>query len=205
MTIAIDTIDLSMTDPATGEYRTANIYYVDGVNDATGAPRPLSIGQVVMALCLKRAAELEDRIVDVMSGMELISSQLEAMTEIENAIVDFFSDGSHGNSTFSLEDHTIANGEYAGTTYKDFLVAQELIASNIDNVYGGASTTPAGSITYTDFVTSIESKMDEKNSFSQQTMIELQSLTNKRDQAYDMISNVLKSLNTVLTGTVNNI
>ena len=86
MTIAIDTIDLSMTDPATGEYRTANIYYVDGVNDATGAPRPLSIGQVVMALCLQRAAELEDKIVDVMSGMELVSSQLEAMTEIENAI-----------------------------------------------------------------------------------------------------------------------
>lgn len=204
MTIAIDTIDLSMTDPATGEYRTANIYYVDGVNDASGVPRPLSIGQVVMALCLQRAAELEDKIVDVMSGMELVSSQLEAMTEIENAIVDYFADGSHGASSFSLQDHTIANGEYAGTTYKDFLVDLEIVAANINNVYGGASTTPAGSITYADFVTSIEAKMDEKNSFSQQTMIELQSLTNKRDQAYDMISNVLKSLNTVLIGTVNN-
>ena len=46
--------------------------------------------------------------------------------------------------------------------------------------------------------------MDEKNSFSQQSMIELQSLTNKRDQSYDMVSNILKSLNTVMTGNVNN-
>ena len=36
-------------------------------------------------------------------------------------------------------------------------------------------------------------------------MIELQSITNKRDQAYDMISNILKSFNTILTATVNNI
>ena len=47
--------------------------------------------------------------------------------------------------------------------------------------------------------------MDEMNSFSQKTMIELQSLTSKRDQSYDMISNVLKSLNNVLVGISNNI
>jgi hypothetical protein len=58
---------------------------------------------------------------------------------------------------------------------------------------------------YDDFISQIESKMDEKNSFSQQKMIELQSLTNKRDQSYDMISNVLKSLNTVLVGNANNL
>ncbi|MBR4221409.1 MAG: hypothetical protein IKR81_09650 [Victivallales bacterium] len=50
----------------------------------------------------------------------------------------------------------------------------------------------------------IESKMDSLNSFSQQKMIELQSETNKRDQAYDMITNILKSLNTVQVGIVNN-
>jgi hypothetical protein len=59
-------------------------------------------------------------------------------------------------------------------------------------------------IMYEDFITQIEAKMDEKNSFSQQKMIELQSLTNKRDQSYDMISNILKSLNTTMTGIVNN-
>ena len=66
-------------------------------------------------------------------------------------------------------------------------------------------TAGADEIMYDDFIDNIEAKMDEKNSFSQKTMIELQSLTNKRDQAYDMISNILKSLNTVLVGNANNI
>ena len=53
-------------------------------------------------------------------------------------------------------------------------------------------------------ITDIEAKMDSLNSFSQQTMIDLQSLTAKRDQSYDMISNILKSLNTTLLANVNN-
>ena len=56
-----------------------------------------------------------------------------------------------------------------------------------------------------ELITQIESKMDSLNSFSQQKMIELQSETNKRDQAYDMITNILKSLNTVQVGISNNI
>ena len=59
-------------------------------------------------------------------------------------------------------------------------------------------------IMFDDFITQLEAKMDEQNSFSQQKMIELQSQTSKRDQSYDMISNVLKSLNTVQVGIVNN-
>ena len=47
--------------------------------------------------------------------------------------------------------------------------------------------------------------MDKRNSLNQQTMIELQSATSKRDQAYDMISNISKSLNQVSVGIVNNI
>ena len=60
-------------------------------------------------------------------------------------------------------------------------------------------------VLYSQIVTDLEAKMDENNSFSQQKMIELQSQTSKRDQTYDMISNVLKSLNNVLVGISNNI
>lgn len=54
-------------------------------------------------------------------------------------------------------------------------------------------------------VTAIEAKMDSLNSFSQETMIELQSQTNKRDQAYDMAANILKGLNGVQIGIANNL
>lgn len=56
-----------------------------------------------------------------------------------------------------------------------------------------------------ELITQMESKMDSLNSFSQEKMIELQSATNKRDQSYDMITNILKSLNTVQIGIANNI
>ena len=50
MAFQVDTIDLSMRDTSTGRFRTANIYTIDGVENADGSPRVLSIGQLVMAI-----------------------------------------------------------------------------------------------------------------------------------------------------------
>ena len=206
MSFTIDTIDLSMVSPESGEYLTANIYYVEGVKDAVGALRPLSIGQLVMAICLKRAAELEGQIIEKMGAMERTSSKLEALTEIETEVVKWPAElQAAGNAARSLRNYRISNDNavYPGWTYQAALVDMGVISSDI--TYVRISGTPdSNDIMFDDFITAVESKMDEMNSFSQQSMIELQSLTNKRDQSYDMISNVLKSLNTVMTGIVNN-
>ncbi len=201
MSIQIDTIDLSLASPETGQYLTANVYFVDGVNDPYGAPRPLSIGQLVMAICLQRAADLEDQIIVKMSEMEKTTEKLASLTELEQNVVDYFADTSH--YIYNLETHTVTTGYYAGKTYQEVLRSEGLIDNNVTYIRSDGTFSNAD-ILYTDFVNGIESKMDEKNSFSQQSMIELQSLTNKRDQSYDMISNILKSLNTVMTGIVNN-
>ena len=207
MSFNVDQIDLSMTDPTTGLYLTANVYYVDGVTDATDAPRPLSIGQLVMAICLQRAAELETQIVSMMETMNLTSAQLEAMTEIETEVVKWPDElVAAGLVARSLNNYRISsdNAAYPNKTYREALVDMGVIADGIR--YVRVSGTPdAEDIMYDDFINALESKMDEKNSFSQQTMIELQSLTNKRDQSYDMISNILKSLNTVLVSNANNL
>jgi hypothetical protein len=206
MSFQVDTIDLSLVSAETGEYLTANIYYVDGVNDAFGAPRPLSIGQLVMAICLQRAADLEDDIIVLMEEMNMTSAKLEALTEIETEVLKWPAElEASGHSARSLNNYRISsdNAAYPNAKYKDALVAMGVISSDIS--YVRVSGTPqADDIMYDDFISAVESKMDEQNSFSQQKMIELQSLTNKRDQSYDMISNVLKSLNTVMTGIVNN-
>ena len=198
MAIGIETFDLSMVNPETGRYLTANIYTVDGVTNADGSLRELSIGQLVMAICLKRAAQLEsgytdettnlhvNGIIDLMEEMNSTSLQLEYMTRIEKEVLA---------GTVDMNSNTITyNGQ--NYTYKNFLV----------NVVGmGAGDVPdSASASSSDFITALEAKMDEMNSFSQRKMIELQSLTNKRDQSYDMISNILKSLNTVLVGNANN-
>ena len=190
--MAIGTVefDLSMVSPQSGEFLTARTYTVEGVENADGSLRQLSIGQLVMAICLNRASKLETDIIALMEEMSATSAQLAALTDIENDILD----GGANMNNINTSHVTYDGRDY---TFYDFLV----------NVMGfSSSDVPTGfaDASNTDLITLIESKMDEKNSFSQQKMIELQSLTNKRDQSYDMISNILKSLNTTMTGIVNN-
>ena len=204
MAIAVDTFDLSLRSTETGERLTANVYFVDGVTDAMGFPRALSISELVMAICLDRAAKLETGIIELMENMTATSEELEAMTTIEQSIVDWAA-RTNAKATFPLTGSTLPQGTpYAGMTYKAFLTDSiKIIREDVTGVVVNG-TAESTEITYDDFIATIESAMDSRNSFSQKSMIDLQSQTSKRDQAYDMISNVLKSVNTVLVGTANN-
>jgi len=214
--MAIETVefDLSMVNPETGRYLTANMYKVEGVTNPDGSLRELSIGQLVMALCLKRAAEIEYNtdpdvpdIVSLMDEMETTTAMLEALTSIEQYWVEKEKtvNDSHGFGPLSAW-YVGAEGPYKGMNQYKFLtqVAGISLESGTWIGFNGYTSSARPVISYEDLMSQIEAKMDEKNSFSQQKMIELQSLTNKRDQSYDMISNILKSLNTTLVGNANN-
>ena len=209
--MAIGTVefDLSMVSPETGEFLTARAYTVDGVTNVDGSLRELSIGQLVMAICLQRAAELETGIIALMEEMNATSQQLEIMTSIEEKVIGWSTrsspphDGKYEHLYHDEDKISAPGSEYDGKTMEEFLRAMGVIGDGIQCVRFRGDPDP-NDIMYDDFITQIEAKMDEKNSFSQQKMIELQSLTNKRDQSYDMISNVLKSLNTQLVGNANN-
>ena len=198
--MAIGTVefDLSMVSPQTGEFLTARAYTVEGVENPDGSLRQLSIGQLVMAICLSRASKLEADIIALMEEMSTTSAQLADMTKIEQAVIDDFAANQNGHA-YDLNNVTVTSSTSAVQLLRDL----EVINSSQTYVRNDKIISVAD-IMYDDFITQIESKMDEKNSFSQQKMIELQSLTNKRDQSYDMISNILKSLNTTMTGIVNN-
>ena len=197
MGFKVENFDLSFDKSRVGGTGnlSANYYTVEGVNDADGNPRALSIGQLVMALCLARAAELEngkidqygkvvkDGIIQIVESLNTTSEDLERLTEIEKAIVNE-TEGNIDLTTSTLSD---------GTTYKAFLQSKGItVSGNTASAYSEQ------------LITDIESKMDSLNSFSQQTMIDLQSLTAKRDQSYDMISNIIKSLYTTLSTNVSN-
>ena len=199
MPFTTHTIDLLVNDPnhstriqdhfAEGQTSlTANYYTVPGVTYPDGSPRALSIGQLVMALCLQRATELEAEIIKIVEDLNKTSEDLERLTEIETAIV---------NATDSSVD--LKNTKLKGTdiSYYDFLTKSEY-EIELKSVPETANSSSE------QLITDIEAKMDSHNSFSQQTMIDLQSQTAKRDQSYDMISNILKSLNTTLMTNVNN-
>ncbi len=194
--MAIETVEfnLSMTDPDTGEYLTANTYSLT-VKDADGATETLltnlSIGQLVMALCLERAVAKEKEIIDIMNSLNITSSELEALTTIETDAV-----AATDSSKLKLKEKTLT---YDGDSYTYYAFLDEVI--KLDSV---PETVGPSDEEYNTLITALEQAMDQRNSINQQTMIELQSSTSKRDQAYDMISNILKSLGNVLTGTVNN-
>ena len=166
----------------------ANYYTVEGVTNPDGSLRALSIGQLVMALCLRRATELEAEIIETVESLNKTSEDLERLTEIESAIV---------NATDTSVDLTAKKLKGTDISYYDFLT-QSQYGIELTNVPTSANSASE------QLIADIESKMDSLNSFSQQTMIDLQSLTAKRDQSYDMISNILKSLNTTLLTNVNN-
>ena len=202
MAIGIVEFDLSLQNHDTGEYLTARTYTVDGVLGVDETPRELSIGELVMAICLQRATALEATIIEIMESMNRTTAQLESLTEINQAIVDYFAaNTSHAYQiSGTANDPVVSSGHYAGQTYKNALI--DIGVANNDTAYIRDDVIISG---VDILATDVEDKMDDLNSFSQQTMIELQSQTSKRDQTYDMISNVLKSLNTVLVGISNNI
>ncbi len=194
--MAIETVEfnLSMTDPDTGEYLTANTYSLT-VKDADGATETLltnlSIGHLGMALCLERAVAKEKEIIDIMNSLNITSSELEALTTIATDAV-----AATDSSKLKLKEKTLT---YDGESYTYYAFLDEVI--KLDSV---PETVGPSDEAYNTLITALEQAMDQRNSINQQTMIELQSSTSKRDQAYDMISNILKSLGNVLTGTVNN-
>ena len=193
--MGIETVnfDLSMDDPATGSRLQGRMYNVT-VTDADGVTTTqltnLSIGQLVMALCLERAVAKEKEIIETMNKLNNTANELEGLTTIETAVLATASDA-------TLDFSTTLPDPNKGISYQSFLedtiqitLPDSSIKVNKDNA---------------NFISELEQAMDQRNSMNQRTMIELQSSTNKRDQSYDMISNILKSLHTVLTGIANNV
>ncbi len=208
--INVGTIELSMykdTTLALDNYRkqtdspklTANVYTLEGVTWQDGSLRQLSIGELVMALCLQRASELEAEIIEMMQEMEKTTARLEELSDYESRFIENLQ--SKNVAYYYIKNDT---ADYKLLKDEGILSDQEYLAKSTPLTINGTTIDDSKVLSYDDLITKIEAKMDEKNSFSQEKMIELQSYTNKRDQSYDMISNILKSLNTVLIGNVNN-
>lgn len=206
MAFETEQIRLSMRGPDNARYLTANVYTVDGIEE-NGIPRQLSIGQLVMAICLERATKTEAKIVQIMAEMNSASEALEKITKIEEALVnklaelgsfdkyecDDFSEIGLDHADFADIKNSDGEYYYCWDTYLNHRF-------NLDMPVAASKTQAQ----FDECIAAMESKMDEYNTLNQQKMIELQSQTNKRDQSYDLMSAILKSLNNTIIGTVNN-
>ena len=193
-----NSIALSMRNPETGRPLTANVYTLDGVTAPDGTPKLMSIGQLVMAICLSRAVEMEDRMVGMMAEMEANTDNLAALTRAEELLQG-------GKSLTESLSESLVYYTYDEETGRTSSVTYNTIGKFLDAIKVDRKDSAGNDLSAETIVTNIETKMDGLNTFSQQKMIELQSYTNKRDQAYDLISNVLKSISTVLQGNIRNL
>ncbi len=135
--MAIGTVefDLSMVSPQSGEFLTARTYTVEGVENADGSLRQLSIGQLVMAICLNRASKLEADIIALMEEMSATSAQLAALTDIENDILD----GGANMNNINTSHVTYDGQDY---TFYDFLVnVMKFSASDVPTGFADGSNT----------------------------------------------------------------
>lgn len=202
---SVNTFNLSMDDPNTGNRLQANYYTVPGINDDNGNPRPLSIGQLVMALCLDQAVQFEAAVVEMMSQMANTIVKMEVLTGIQEVIAN----NPNANGELYLEGHTYDLSAWPGATLSSTASWSETYQFLTDTKYGpdGKALCPGLSATSSaeEVISAVSSALDDLNTVNQEEMIELESLTNKRDQRYDLITNVLKSFNNVMTSIANNI
>ena len=195
---------LTMRDSETGRILTASVYTVAGIDGV------LSMGQLVMAICLSRASDVESELVDLMAEVDQTSQKLSCLTKIQAELVKWYDESpadaqfgfdlSDGSWEYSVTDE--ATGErktYNVSCWREFL--QE-VCGMTDEELSKPSLTRAEVET---LINSLSDTMDANNAVSQDQLIKMQSLTTKRDQAHDMVTNILKSFNTEELGNASNL
>lgn len=193
MDFETNTIELSLPNATTGKALTASVY---DVTFDDGSVRRMSIAQLVMAICLERATKMESRVIDLMSEMANSTTNIDALAGVESKIVEALELGDEINLADIKGEWDVA---HVDTVTGEQVVETVRTAADVLTLLGVDPNDDADTV-----IENIESKLDELNTNSQEQMIMLQSYTNKRDQSYEMISNIVKSLYTVMNGVVNN-
>ena len=83
----------------------------------------------------------------------------------------------------------------------EFLEAE----AGVDVKWGREYASSVSSADMEQLLTDIEAKMDSLNTVSQEDMIDLQALVNKRDQTYTLLSNASKLMSNLSLSIVNNL
>ena len=203
----VDTIDLSSRNDVTGLKNTANVYWVEGID------RPLPLAQLVMAICFERAAAKEQEVVKLMNTLANTTKMIEELAWFENLFVEFADKGIYRAGVTTTDPNPIWGCDWGKILKSETDLPEGCIwRGGEDGKYGRwtdwlvakfeIKTYPSGSQRQENYtpeevnkvLDSIETKLDSLNTTSQKDMIKLQSETTKRDQTYDLITAMVKSI-----------
>ena len=190
-------IPLTIRNSETGRLLTANVYTIEGLEGT------FSMGQLVFAICMAIGIDREQALVDIMDEANVSTAKLKTLTDIQAALVDWFNEAGT-NDKFHLEfggDVVITyDGKYyGGSEWRNFLW------NVCEMAYEQLPSTPQLTRTEVEtLIDSISDTMDSLNAINNDQLIQMQSETAKRDQAFDLLSNILKSFTAELLGNANN-
>lgn len=176
---------------------TASVYTLEGVTNDDGSLRLMSIGQLCMAICLQRASKVEVDLVALMNEMAKNSADLSVLSEVEQKIAQDYEDwdtATNPTTTFS----------YTGDNAKRFNELMAAAEKDSNYTYDNNKIT-VKSEEVDAFFSDVESVMDSLNTTSQELLIDIESLTAKRDDTYSLVSNLTKAFYQACSAIANNL
>ncbi len=186
-TIEIETIRLNPNAPSGSD--AVNMYSVNG-------SEPLTLAQLVAAVCFRRAAALEARSVLQMNKLQSNTGLLDTMANVVKQMIE--ENASYSTRARFAEGYRPKKVSTTATIYQ--FLTQEC---GID-----ASAIPSSLTSTTDRLSAYDAlrrKMDAVNTQSQQQTIDLQASVNWRDVTYNMSSGILTRNGTTGMNMANNI
>lgn len=156
----------------------------------------LTLGELLMAICLYRANTVEASTVSIMDVMSKDTARLNVISQLATDIVNTAFGAKFSASTMITTEAGIQVTVYSYMT-SDLGIPAASIPGGASAEWNNDERTTVYSL--------LKTKMDALNSISQENMIELQSLINKRDQSYNLASNGVKLMLNSGIAVANNI
>ena len=146
----------------------------------------LSLSRVIMLVTLIRAELIEEQLVEQMDELAKRTALLNGSADAESYILENMSNTITNNTSFTYTDGT---GQHT-TTMKAYLT--DVLDITVSSDAFPTSDTAAWSTDQKNqIISAIQTRQDQLNTISQETSINIQSLINKRDQAYLLGTNAI--------------
>ena len=169
----------------------ANDVYLYDFGDVTG----LTLPQLMMAICIRRAAIIEEQSVLKMNEVNASAAWLQVLAQVGEAIL------SRSSLTARLDlsktDYVPTNVP-TQTTYRDFLIYEVGLE---EKAVPSRLTT---SDQRTDLYRQLTDKMSAASTTNQEQVIDLQSLVSRRDSTFNASAATVKRFGTTMSSVASN-
>lgn len=165
-----------------------NLYAYNGVMGMT-------LGQLMMCICIRRAAVIEEQSVLKMNEINASAAWLEILAQVGERILT----RSSLTATLNLTRSSYVPTKVPTvTTYRDFL------ALEVGLGYSAVPTSLTTPDARTNLYRQLTEKMSAASTSNQEQMIALQSLLSRRDATYNASASTIKKLGTTMNVSASN-